>query len=182
MPQQISPPGFDMDTRPSDRLLFGVRPSADATRRILQLGTAGPPVREDLLHITLNHLGDYHGLPPSLVAQAHAAGEAVVAAPFPVALNRVMNFNRGIAVLSGDADIDGIVAFQRRLGVAMAGVGLGRLVEKAFTPHVTISYSDPKIDERTVEPIGWTVDELLLIHSLLGRTEHRVIGRWPLRG
>jgi 2'-5' RNA ligase len=182
MSEQFSLPGFDVDSRPLDRLFFAVRPSADAARRILRLRTAGPRVREDLLHITLNHLGDYHGLPPGVVAQAREAGDAIIAAPFPIAFNRVMNFKRGIAVLSGDADIDGVAAFQRTLGAAMARAGLGRVVERGFTAHVTISYDDPEIDERTVDPIGWTVDELLLIHSLIGRTEHRVIGRWPLRG
>jgi 2'-5' RNA ligase len=180
--QQFSLPGFYLDARPSDRLLFAVRPDADATRRIARLRTAGDPVREDRLHITLNHLGDYHGLPPALVAQAIEAGEATLAAPFPVALDRVMNFNRGIAVLSGEADIAGMVAFQRTLGVAMSRAGLGRLVEARFTPHVTISYNDPAIEERAVDPIGWIVGEFLLIHSLIGRTEHNVLRSWSLRG
>jgi RNA 2',3'-cyclic 3'-phosphodiesterase len=26
----------------------------------------------------------------------------------------------------------------------------------------------------------WHVDELVLIHSLVGHTEHRVLGRWAL--
>ncbi len=171
-----------MESRPLDRLIFLIRPSADAARCIVRLGSSGPPVQAGMLHITLNHLGDYHGLPAGIVAQAQKAGDAIVAEPFSIALNRVMNFKRGIAVLSGDADIGGVVAFQRTLGVAMTKAGLGRLVDSGFTPHVTISYSDPKIDERMVDPIGWTVDELLLIHSLIRRTKHKVLGRWPLRG
>jgi RNA 2',3'-cyclic 3'-phosphodiesterase len=31
-----------------------------------------------------------------------------------------------------------------------------------------------------VEPIEWTVTEFVLVHSLLGRTTHRVLARFPL--
>lgn len=32
------------------------------------------------------------------------------------------------------------------------------------------------------QPVSWTAQEFLLIHSLLGKTEHHIIDRWPLLG
>ena len=34
--------------------------------------------------------------------------------------------------------------------------------------------------ESEVAPIEWTVHEMLLIRSLVGRTRHDVLGRYPL--
>jgi RNA 2',3'-cyclic 3'-phosphodiesterase len=31
-------------------------------------------------------------------------------------------------------------------------------------------------------PIGWTVDEIILMESVVGKTTHVEHGRWPLRG
>ncbi|MBB4216008.1 hypothetical protein FHT79_003195 [Rhizobium sp. BK212] len=31
-------------------------------------------------------------------------------------------------------------------------------------------------------PASWTASEFLLVHSVLGKTEHRIIDRWPLLG
>jgi len=42
--------------------------------------------------------------------------------------------------------------------------------------HSTVT----RTDCQPVEPFEWTVREFVLIHSLLGRTEYRVLGRWPL--
>jgi len=30
-------------------------------------------------------------------------------------------------------------------------------------------------------PIGWTVDEIILMESIVGKTTHVEHGRWPLR-
>ncbi|MGH8283840.1 MAG: 2'-5' RNA ligase family protein [Gammaproteobacteria bacterium] len=63
----------------------------------------------------------------------------------------------------------------------MAISGLARLVKREFTPHVTLLYGNNVMKPQSIEPIGWTVREFVLVHSLLGRTEHRVLERWPLQ-
>lgn len=62
----------------------------------------------------------------------------------------------------------------------MTATGLGRWVERNFTPHVTLLYDDRSVAPQAIEPIAWTVREFVLVHSLLGRTEHRILGRWSL--
>jgi 2'-5' RNA ligase len=96
-----------------------------------------------------------------------------------------MNFSRSdppLWVLTGGAGADGFGALRQALVTAMAGAGLRKQIKTSFTPHMTLSYSGPDGDEQTVDPIGWTVSELVLIHSLIGQSKHVVLGRWPLRG
>ena len=63
----------------------------------------------------------------------------------------------------------------------MATCGLARLVERRFTPHVTLLYDHCHVTAQPVPAIAWRVHGFVLVHSLLGRTEHRVLGRWELR-
>jgi len=51
----------------------------------------------------------------------------------------------------------------------------------SFNPHMTLVYRPHQEFLRPIEPLAWEAAELALIHSLVGRTQHRVIGRWPLR-
>jgi len=55
--------------------------------------------------------------------------------------------------------------------------GLKGWARRAFTPHVTLWYGEREIAENPIEPIGWTVREFVLIHSLRG---HTCLARWPL--
>lgn len=70
----------------------------------------------------------------------------------------------------------------RELGSAMSRVGLSVPDTGSFSPHMTFLYGDPIAGSRTVTPVRWTPREFVLIHSLVGLTEHRVLGRWPLVG
>jgi len=48
-------------------------------------------------------------------------------------------------------------------------------------PHVTINYAGDRLRGGKMAPIGWTVDEILLVESVVGRATHIAHGRWPLR-
>lgn len=194
MPEQMSLTGFDPPpARPTDRLFFAVRPSPEACAQMVALttrlravhGLKGTPIKSERLHSTLHHLGDHVGVPQTLVDQAHAAAAGLALPAFDVVFDRVASFARPRnqpLVLRGGAGLDGIVALQQALGVAMARAGLGRRVEVHFTPHVTLLYDDKRVAEQAIEPIRWKVGELVLVHSLLGQTVHRTLASWPLRG
>lgn len=145
----------------------------------------GQPLQTDRLHVTLHHLGDYAGLPADVLAAANAAAGGVAAGAFDVAFDSVASFPaRGRAapfVLRGGEALVPLHTFQRLLGERMAGCGLARLVERRFTPHVTLLYDRCNVATQAVQPIVWRVRGFALVHSLLGRTEHRVLGRWDLR-
>ncbi|MGA9853248.1 MAG: RNA 2',3'-cyclic phosphodiesterase [Gammaproteobacteria bacterium] len=189
---QLSLGGLE-PAQPTDRLFFAIFPDPGTAARITALARAllsekylrGKPLRPERLHVTLHHLGDYAGLPQDVVVSAKAAGNRVKCSVFDVAFDKVSSFSRQPRnrpfVLLSSADLQPLHALRWEIGECMAVFGLGRLVENAYTPHVTLLYDDKELKPQSIEPIRWTVSEFVLIHSLLGRTEHRVLGRWPLQ-
>lgn len=194
MPAQISLEGFDPPAPPIDRLFFALFPPTAVASRIDELaqrlradcGLKGKTLQPGRLHVTLHHLGDYAGLQQGLVSAARAAASAVRAQPFEVTFDRVMSFSRKPTnrpfVLRGDAGLAELIAFQQSLGAAMKKTVLGSWAESHFTPHVTLLYDDSEVAEQAVEPLSWTVSDFALVHSLIGKTRHTVLGRWSLTG
>lgn len=179
------------EPHPTDRLFFAVMPPPDVAERVAslagqlreQLRLRGRPRPTGHLHVTLHHLGDFAGLPQQLVDGACAAAASVALPSFEARFDRVRSF-RGRAgkhpfVLLGADLATGLAGLYGSLGTRLAAAGLARR-EPAFVPHVTLLYDALTIAPEPVEPFEWTVREFVLIHSLLGRTEYRVLGRWPL--
>jgi RNA 2',3'-cyclic 3'-phosphodiesterase len=192
MPEQLSLPGFEAAPQPTDRLFFAIFPDVDAAARIAQLarrlrsehGLKGKPLATKRLHVTLHYLGDYVGLPQAIVAAASAAAATVALPSFEVALDRVASFsgrprNRPFVLLGGDG-VAALTAFQQALGTALEKAGLGSRAKSPYTPHVTLLYGNHSVAGQAVETVGWTVHEFVLVHSLLGRTRHVPLARWPL--
>lgn len=182
---------FGEEPPPRDRLFFGVYPDPATAERIAGQarasrsahGLRGQPLDIDRLHVTLHEIGIYAGLPRGVVDKALEAGAKVSAAPFGVTFDRVGSFNnRGNNpfVLQGGEGLGDLIAFQRALGLAMAGAGLGRQVARSFTPHVTLLYDPMLVADAAIPPIGCTVREFVLIHSLIGQTRHVPLARWTL--
>jgi 2'-5' RNA ligase len=191
MPEQLS---MLEKPRLADRLFFAIFPPADIGREVLQSarrwrndhGMASPLQALDRLHVTLHHIGDHERLPESLVAAAKEAAASVAETAFAFSFDRVVSFGRAEGkrpfVLRGGDDVASLMKFQQTIGMAMKRAGLGRWVQPQFTPHMTLLYDDRLVGEHVVEIIGWRVSEFLLVHSLLGRTQHVTLGHWPLRG
>ena len=176
----------------TDRLFFAIFPdpatAAGIAQRADQFRAAhalrGRPLAPERFHITLHHLGDHAGVRSDIVAMASEAAEAVSTPSFEVTFDRAASFHNGgnnPFVLQGGEGLEALEAFQRDLGLAMARAGLGRLVDRSFTPHVTMLYDQRLVTEERVAPVTWRVDGFTLVHSLLGRTEHVPLQRWSLR-
>jgi RNA 2',3'-cyclic 3'-phosphodiesterase len=177
----------------TDRLFFSINPDAATAARIVRLaqelsaknGLRGKIHAPERLHITINHLGDHAGVPQNIVDAAAEAAMNVKMAPFDVTFDFAGSFfnkdNNNPFVLRGGDGLAALIAFQQKLGLEMMKAGLKRFVEKTFTPHVTMSYDKVRIEDQPIEPITWTAGEFILIHSLLGKTQHKVLGRWPIR-
>jgi 2'-5' RNA ligase len=176
---------------PTDRLFFAVMPPPSAATRLAALAQElrerfalhGRPRPTTHLHVTLHHLGDFAGLPQQRVEAARAAAAGVAMAAFQAHFDRVGSFagraGKHPFVLLGADEAGGLRGLHAALGERLAAAGLGRR-ERAFVPHVTLLYDARTVPTQPVEPLHWQADELLLIHSLLGRTEYRVLGRWTL--
>jgi 2'-5' RNA ligase len=94
-----------------------------------------------------------------------------------------MSFNGGkrrTLVLCGSDGIAKLVTLQRIVNVGMQKLRLAR-TKSQFVPHLTLLYDERSIEEQQIERIGWTVTEFVLVHSLLGRGQYDILGRWPLR-
>lgn len=186
---QASLEGFP-EPDPTDRLFFAIVPPTSVAQRICALGQElrghfslrGRLRPTTHLHVTLYHLGDFAGLPPSVVEGARAAADGVAMAPVHARFDRAGSFSGRAGkhpfVLLGE-DGTGVAEVHARLGARLSAVGLVRR-ERAFVPHVTLLYDARAIAPLPVEPLAWPADDFVLIHSLLGRTEYRELGRWPL--
>jgi 2'-5' RNA ligase len=194
-PEQRAFAGFETASLPTDGLFFAVFPDAGAAERIAALARhlrcmhplQGKMLAPGRLHVSLHHLGDYAGgLPQSVVTAAREAAAAVVMSPFDVLFDRAVSFlgrsgNRPYVLQGGDGVV-GLRALHQQLGVAMQRVGLWRWVKPDCQPHITLLYGDHSIADHPVEPVGWTVREVVLVHSLHGRSRYEYLARSVLGG
>src|SRR6266567_3463610 len=178
-PEQLSfAPEFDI--RPRHHLFFGIWPDVGATSRLARLMgqlrhdkiMPGRPVDPDRLHVTLHRLGVFADqIPASLIPTAGAAAATVKTQPFDVAFDRVGG-TRGLFLLRASDGPVALRAFRQTLSAALIRAGLRHRVDSAFSPHVTLSYDFSDVPERPVDPIRWTVQQFVLIESLLGEHRH----------
>jgi 2'-5' RNA ligase len=173
-----------------ERIFFAALPDAETAARMYaraedfrcEHGFTGTLILPEHLHVTLFHLGDWAALPEEIVKFAKDAAERVKAALFEVAFPRAESFRNSTGVfpfvLTGDAKEWETLYTQ--LAAALTKVGLGGATRGEFKPHVTLVYDKVRVKPLKIEPITWTVRECVLIHSVLGKTTHNHLGRWPL--
>lgn len=191
--QQPDLAGFSAPTGSLHRLFFALWPDAavragidEATSRLLaEHEPGGRRIGPHRYHLTLQFLGDYAELPPSLVEQASVAAASIELAPFELVLDRAGSFrNRSIPWWLGCEDFpDGLQHLWDGLGHALARTGVRVRSGKTLVPHVTVLRDARQpLPQTPVEPLRWTVDSFVLIHSELGaRSVYAEAGRWTLR-
>jgi 2'-5' RNA ligase len=174
---------------PTDNLFFALLPdettagtmAAVAARLCRQYGLRGKAVPPERLHVTLYYLGAYAGVPTDLVERACSALAAFRTPTFDVCLDRVMSFsrrsNRPVVLVGGQSSP--LHAFQGRLRSVLVSAHLPEPDRLSFTPHVTLLRDDREVPEQAVEPMCWTAREFVLIRSLHGRGEYRILARFP---
>ncbi|MGH8072701.1 MAG: RNA 2',3'-cyclic phosphodiesterase [Lysobacter sp.] len=191
--QQPDLAGFAAPSTSIHRLFFALWPGeqlrqgiADTASQLLQYHDAGGRrIGPHRYHLTLQFLGDYAELPPSLVEQAKAAAASVEVAPFELALDRAGSFrNRSIPWWLGcETPPEGLLRLWDSLGAALARAGIRVQSGKALVPHVTV-LRDARLPlpATSIDPLDWPVDSFVLIHSELGaRNAYTMLGQWPRR-
>jgi len=165
--------------RPRNPLYIMAKPPPATAALINALPRNDPGRGPDLLHVTLMLLFDLHRAPPEWLPAVIAALDAFEGQAFPLCFDRVEA--RKAVTLRSRAPLDQARAFQaglvRHLLERRAPLTLGTTPE----PHVTINYRGDRLGSRKMEPIGWTVEEILLVESVVGQTRHIVHGRWLLQ-
>lgn len=193
--ERLSVVGFEAPGPPSDRLFFAIRPDADSATRIDRLvqdlrkqhGLKGKSLGIERFHVTLYHVGDFAGVPSSVVDLACEAARAVSAVPpFRLGFERVASFSRRPRnmpfVLLGSDGLLAVTRFQQTLAAALASAGLGHGGGSHYTPHLTLLYDDRHVAAQSIEPIAWTAHEFVLLRSLIGKGRHEVLEHFPLHG
>ena len=193
---QLWLPGLEAPPVATDGLFVAVLPDVNSAASIAKLaqqmcGETRPkskPHAANRLHVTLQHLGNFAGgLPQELVDAAIKAAASIRMEPFSVEFDHTLTFAKkprpGPRVLGGTEGLVGLYTLHDVLVGALQNTGfnLAALPNASdFTPHVTLAYGMPWIDERPIEAASWNVREFVLMHSLLGRTRHIALERWPL--
>jgi 2'-5' RNA ligase len=172
-----------------DALLFALIPDALAAARMVEIGReqrlkhglTGKLLAPEQLHMRLVELGLDAGLPSGLVDLAMQAAAAIVMPAFGVVLDRVRSLAglRRPLVLCGDEGVSGAIVMQLAIQIAMHEVGIDAGWRR-HVPHVTVLDGWRGIEQEAIEPVRWTATEFVLLHSLRGRREPVVLGRWPL--
>jgi len=149
-------------------------------------GLSGMPLKTERFHASLQGFGLHARLPPNLVERAKAVGNCVTAAPFVITFDRVRSFKRTKGknfpfVLTGGDGVRALEAFYKTIDVQLRHFGFPGGVQDRFTPHATLLYDDIFVPEHGVEPISWSIRELVLVQSLRGLGRYIRLAKWPLR-
>jgi 2'-5' RNA ligase len=172
-------------SRPTDRLLFLAYADPPAAAAAVEIGCGlrddyglkGPPILPRHIHSTLWHVcDDFSPPPPDLIATLTACANRVSMPAFRVSFDRVESFIGGALVLRGEEGVIGLELLCEKLKAALC-----MKHTRSFVPHVTLLRDKRHLlPSIPVAPIEWTVSEFVLVHSLLGKTTHRVVARFPL--
>jgi 2'-5' RNA ligase len=186
-PEQLSL-GPELSVLPTRLFFFAIRPVTTAIAHISGLNgrlrrdglMLGRPVDADRLHLTLYPLGAFADqVPPDLVQTASMAAGTIGKDSFEVTFNRIGG--RGRLLLRSSDRLTALRELQQSLSNVLARVGLSRGAERAFSPHITLSYDFCDVSERELDPVSWPVTQFVLIESLLGKHKHIERGVWDIQ-
>lgn len=149
-------------------------------------GLTAKPTPPNRLHLSLNYVGDFKRPPAPVIAKARDAARPIAARRFRVDLNRFGSWGVGgqesPIVLWGDDGVIGVSGLYSTIHKALAKLDMAPRREPEMTPHMTLTRDKAKIPETFVDPVGWTVDEFVLIYAVHGEGRYEVIERYPLNG
>lgn len=177
-----------MAAEATDRLFFALIPDKKTveaicgTRRQLReaTGVSGTEVLPEHLHVTLWHVGDAAEPPPAEIIDALIERASQVDLPsFRVSFTRAKSLGKGAFVLYGGKGVADLKTLSTRLRDVLNKPGTDK--REPFMPHMTLLRSKTLVPPREVNPVTWMAREIVLVHSLLGKTTHRHVGRLPLR-
>lgn len=192
MPQM---PLFGLGTKPEyeHNYFFALSPSTEVRQRIASVADElrlaknlnGSWIASERYHLTLHHLGQFPEVRSDLVSRAITAANKIQAQKFDVTLDQFMSFDSKTGkypcVLTSETDSIELKNFWQLLKNNLFAVKLGQNVGTRFKPHATLLYSrQPIIESNLAAPICWPVTDFVLIESLVGKSEHIELGRWPL--
>jgi 2'-5' RNA ligase len=155
------------------------KPPAEVAARISALARNDAKRGPELLHVTLTTLFDLAAAAPDWLPAVTAALDAFDGLPFPLSFDRIEM--RKCVTLRSRAPLDDARSFQSALIRFLLERRVPIMLGTTPEPHVTINYGGDRLGKQTIDPIGWTVTEIMLIESVVGKKQHIEHGRWQLR-
>lgn len=165
--------------RARNPLYVMAKPPLDAAARITALPRNDPKRGPELLHVTLTTLFDLATAPPAWLPAVIAALDGFEGNRFALSFDRI-RVGKCVTLRSREPLLEAR-AFQAALIRFLLERGAPIMLGTTPEPHVTINYTDDRQGNRAIEPIGWTVDQILLVESVVGQARHVEHGRWVLR-
>ena len=126
--------------------------------------------------------------PETVIENIGRTCEAVTAVtrPFEIAFDRVMSFrgepeNHPLVLVDDGHKSDELKRLHGFLCVELAKNISARVSIPKFSPHLTLLYCKQQLAPMCVEPVCWTVKEIVLVLSEVGATKYHPLGCWCLR-
>lgn len=165
----------------NDNVRAQMRSIRESTSRLLDFGFR--PVPDGCMHLSLQSLGRYDRISDALIERAMRMGSRIEVPAFPATFDRLQGFNgtygRAV-VLTGKRPTHGFLILRKAIWAEMQLAGMEVPPSLDFLPHVSLAYQQTRIPTILVKSVTWMVHELVLIKSLIGRSRHICLGRWPL--
>jgi len=160
-------------------LYIFAKPPPEPLASIVALDRRDPARAPELLHNTLLPLGDLALAPAGHLPALIEAVTTFDGLAFPLAYDRIVEGER-VTKLAGNRTAGAPVrTFQHRFAAHLARRGIAAARRPA--PHVTLAYRrDGRGDALLPRPIGWRVEEILLVESIVGEGRHVVHARGRL--
>lgn len=166
--------------RASRPLYLMAKPPRDIAAQVADLPRNDRRRGPELLHVTLLTLFDLSAAPSDWLPKVLAAMNLFDGACFPLVFDRIEE--RRAVTLRTRNPLAEARAFQADLLRFLLEHRVPMMLGTTPVPHMTINYRGDGQGGRKIEPIGWTVAEILLVESVVGQTRHVEHGRWPLYG
>lgn len=176
----------------ASNLFLALMPERDVALRAVDIGRdavrrhdlSSVPRPQDIMHVSLNGVGRYGGVPEETVFAVSAAMSTIRAMPFEVTFDRVSYFaGPNAVVLTNPVRSEEMMDLHVQIAKEMWAVGLTFTYNPKFLPHMTLVYDNKPIPERALaEPVTWTAREFVLVRSIIGKTRYEFLDRWPLLG
>jgi 2'-5' RNA ligase len=164
-----------------DNVKTRMRSAFDSVSRLLDTGFR--PVTQDCMHLSIQSLGRYDRISEILIKRAKLIGSRVEVPAFPATFDRLQGFNGAYGravVLTSSRPADGFLTLRKAVLAEMQLAGMDVPPSLEFSPHVSLAYQRTRIPTIPVKSVTWTVHELVLVRSFVGRSKHVCLGRWPL--
>jgi 2'-5' RNA ligase len=161
------------------RLFFALSPDAALRQRIAEVSLqlerehapGGRALKPDRYHLTLQFLGDFQPLRPSVVDAARQAADSIQLPAFDLSLDHAGSFpGSNVWWLGTHGVAPGLQALWDALGAALARVGVQVKSSQRFAPHLTIRRDVRRqVEPLAIGPLHWAVRDFVLFDSIPGQ-------------